>query len=335
MNPIVVAKTVLTICALGLATYPAQAEWQRDDKALAWKNGDETVWRFSFDTQKGKPFFDPVSINGTRLTNFRPEDHPWHYGLWFSWKYINEANYWEEDRASGKAQGATRWTEPQIQTRANGAARIELNLTYTHPSGRVDLTEARLIEVSSVDSQGRYTIDWSSSFIAGKKGAVLDRTPMPGEPKGQVNGGYAGLSVRLAPAPLAMSIVTPEGPITEFESDRARPSASAVAANFSNDNGAVGSIAILADRDNIGEAAPWYVINAENGMRFVCSAILAPSIRKLPANAQWNLKYRIAVQADAWSPASLGHTVDQWQRKGDKGIGTDSRTEQGGRSASY
>src|SRR5256885_281344 len=66
----------------------AHAEWQRTETTLAWRQGTNVLWQFNFDPQKGKPFFHPLATtNGTVLTNFKPEDHPWHYGLWFSWKY--------------------------------------------------------------------------------------------------------------------------------------------------------------------------------------------------------------------------------------------------------
>ena len=76
--------------ALGLFQPAALGEWQRDDKSLAWVSGTNVFWRFSFDPGKGKPFFHPLAPGGnTPLTNFRPADHPWHYALWFSWKYID------------------------------------------------------------------------------------------------------------------------------------------------------------------------------------------------------------------------------------------------------
>src|SRR5262245_26178538 len=259
----------------------ASAEWRRDDKTIAWLVNDEPLWQFSFDPNKGKPFFDPLSIAGTRLTTFRPEDHPWHYGLWFSWKYINGVNYWEEDRNSGRAEGATRWNAPKIETHADGSATIRLELTYTHPSGRVDLTETRELRISAPDARGGYSIDWRAEFTAGKEGAVLDRTPMPGEPKGQVNGGYAGLGARLGSSPAVMSIVTPDSAVTQFASDRARPAAPSVAANFDREGRAIGSIAIWSDPANIASNAPWYIVNAAEGMRFICAAVLAPAVRKL------------------------------------------------------
>ena len=122
----------------------------------------------------------------TPLTNFKPADHPWHYGLWFSWKYINHpgdtnhVNYWEEDRATGVAQGKTRWKTPSIKTRDDGSATIRMELTYVNPSGQTDMTESREIKVSAPAADGSFNIDWTARFTVGKQAVILDRTPMPG-----------------------------------------------------------------------------------------------------------------------------------------------------------
>jgi hypothetical protein len=306
------------VLALLLATLSLQAarqngSWQRDAGSLAWRVGSHVVWKFTFDPRFGKPFFDPLGpVGGPSLTNFKPEDHPWHYGMWFSWKYINEANYWEEDRTSGKAQGATRWEAPVITTEPDGRAALAMTVTYTHPSGRVDMTETRTIGVSAPDAAGGYQIDWSARFVAGPEGAVLDRTPMPGEPRGAVNGGYAGLGLRLAAAPLAMSVVTTDGPVTTFVSDRARPDAAAVGCNFSDNGRDAGAIAILSDPGNIGEKAPWYLINNDT-FRFADPAILAPAVKTMRAGETWTLRYRIAIQRAAWTPESLRAAMRAWR----------------------
>lgn len=284
----------------GVFGHPARADWQHDDKTIAWRDGTNVVWRFSFDSRKGKTFFDPLAVRGITLTNFKPEDHPWHYGLWFSWKYINKANYWEESRQTGKAEGMTSWTAPNIETNPDGSATIRLAVTYTHPSGRVDLTENRELKVSAVKADGGYTIDWRSDFVAGKEGAVLDRTPMPGEPKGQVNGGYAGLGLRMAAPPLTFSVLCSTGAVNQFVSDRARPFAPAAAFNFGKAGGDVGGIAIFSDPANAGENAPWYVVNSKD-MRFACAAILAPKVLTLKPDEALKLRYRIAVSAKPWT----------------------------------
>jgi hypothetical protein len=305
--------SVAAIGASVLLAADLRGEWQRTDTSLAWRDGAGTVWRFVFDPKNGKPFFDPLGpVGGPSLTNFKPEDHPWHYGLWFSWKYINKANYWEEDRQSGKAEGVTSWRTPAIQTQPDGRATIAMALTYTHPSGRVDLTETRDIEISAPDAQGAYTIDWRSRFVAGAEGAELGRTPMPGEPGGQVNGGYAGLGARLASAPLVMSVVTVDGAVDEFVRDRARPNSPAVGATFSDAGRIVGAIAVLSDPNNVGERAPWYLINSAD-MRFVDPAILAPAVRTLKPGEEWVLRYRVAISRTAWTAERLKAAVQNWR----------------------
>jgi len=283
----------------------ANADWQRDDTTIAWRVGTNVLWQFSFDPAKGKTFFNPLTVgNSVSLTNFKPEDHPWHYGFWFSWKYINHVNYWEEDRATGRAEGATRWTVPEIETQDDGSATIKFDVNYINPSNRVDMTESRELKISAPKSDGSYTIDWSAKFIAGKDGAILDRTPMPGEPDGKVNGGYAGLGLRMASAPLTMSVVCSTGLVTHFESDRARPNAAAIGCNFSDGTNFVGGIAIFSDPKNAGANAPWYLINSEK-MRFACAAILAPKIRTLKSGEKMSLHYRITVRRQPWTPEAL------------------------------
>ncbi|MFL5617480.1 MAG: DUF6807 family protein [Gemmatimonadaceae bacterium] len=308
-------------CATGTRstgrTTGARGVWERAEHSLAWKVGDSTRWRFSFDPKAGKPYFHPVSVgNGPSLTNFKPEDHPWHYALWFSWKYINHVNYWEENRVSGQAAGATRWSAPTIDARPDGSARITMQLTYTRPTGETDLTEARVLDVSAPAPDGSYTIDWSMRFTAGKDGAALDRTPMPGEPNGVINGGYAGLSARLAAAPATMTVVSTEGPVAEFRGDRARPNAAAVAGNFSLDGRDIGGIAILSDPANIAGQAPWYIIDNKRDFRFICAAILAPAVRTIPPNGALALRYRVALEPTAWTREALVEAMRRWQVAG-------------------
>jgi hypothetical protein len=308
---------VVGLLALGLFQTAALGEWQRDDKSLAWVSGTNAFWRFSFDPSKGKPFFHPLAPGGlTPLTNFRPADHPWHYGLWFSWKYINHpndnrhVNYWEENSA-GNAQGKTRWDPPTIEAQPDGRATIRLTLRYMNPSGETDMTEVRELQVSAPAADGGFAIDWLARFTGGDKDLVLDRTPMPGEPGGQVNGGYAGLSVRMVPLPVKMSVVTTAGGVERFVSNRARPNAAAVACNFGEASRDIGSLAFFSDPANNGDDAPWYIISSQQ-MPFICQALLAPKPRSVPAHGEFTLRYRIGVSPKAWTEAELQTGQKAW-----------------------
>ena len=303
---------------LGLLPTAVRGEWQRDDKSLAWVNGTNVFWRFSFDPGKGKPFFHPLAPGGkTPLTNFKPADHPWHYALWFSWKYIDRTNdarhvnYWEEDRTTGSAQGKTRWDAPTIETQPDGRATIRLKLRYVEPAGETVMTELRELRVSTPAVDGGFTIDWSARFTAGDNDLVLNRTPMPGEPGGAVNGGYAGLSARMVPLPVTMSVVTTAGPVERFVSNRARPKAAAVACNFNDGARDIGGLAFFSDPANTGGDAPWYIIDSKQ-MPFICQALLAPKPKSLPARSEFALHYRIGVRPKAWTQAELEGGQTDW-----------------------
>ena len=162
--------TIMQAYEMSRAAAPAARAWQRDEHTLTrLDTSGKPVWKLSLDPSAGKPFFHPVTVGGgPSLTARSPEDHPWHYGVWFSWKYINGVNYWEEDRTTGKPAGATRWKVASLDPRPDGSATIQLDVSYVHPSGRVDLTEKRTLEVSAPAADGSYSIDWRARLHGGR-----------------------------------------------------------------------------------------------------------------------------------------------------------------------
>jgi hypothetical protein len=181
------------------ATQQARYAWRQSATSLALCRGDHTIWQVNFRKEPGKPYFHPLALaDGTVLTGFRPPDHRWQRALWFSWKYINRVNYWEEDPITGVSEGQTEILAVAVTPRKNYSARIEMRLGY-HPAGKPPvLTEERVIEVTRPDEKGCYRIDWRARFTAGQADVELDRTPPVGQPGGQSWGGYAGLTVRFA-----------------------------------------------------------------------------------------------------------------------------------------
>jgi hypothetical protein len=318
------SSRALLLATLALAS-TARADWQRTDTALAWKVSDAIVWQFNFDAGagNGKPFFHPLgAVGGANVTERAPSDHPWHYGLWFSWKYINGKNYWEEDKTSGLPAGKTTWATPVIATQPDGAATIKMALTYLNNDiPRVDMVESREIAVSAPAADGSYTIDWKARFVAGPDGALLDRTAMPGEPRGAMNGGYAGMSIRMAP--VGPAYVSTDGPVTVFTNDglpgsrsgeRARPNVSAMGFNFSAD-GKTGGIAFLSDTQNAGGGTTWYLINGPTQrppFYFADQTVLAPKPIQLAPGERLNLRYRFVLSRTAWTPESLKAAHTAW-----------------------
>ncbi len=170
--------------------------WQQTDKSLSLLNHGHIVWQLNHDKQ-GKPYFHPLStIDGVSLTWLSPPDHPWHYALWFSWKFINGVNYWEEDRKTGLPAGLTEVTGFKVKLQEDFSAQIEMDLSY-HPAGEAALlTEKRHLNVSAPDKAGNYRIDWHSDFTSVDQDVLLERTPIEGQNGGRRWGGYGGLAYR-------------------------------------------------------------------------------------------------------------------------------------------
>ena len=64
------------------------------------------LWQLNHPKTGVHPWFHPLATpSGVEITRNRPWDHPWHRGLWFSWKYVNGVNFWNEDPRTGEPAG--------------------------------------------------------------------------------------------------------------------------------------------------------------------------------------------------------------------------------------
>jgi len=139
--------------------------WRRTDSSLALLNQNRVVWQFNFDAKDGKPYFHPVSLtDGTELTWHRPPDHPWHYGLWFSWKFINGLNYWEEDPKTGLSQGRTEIESVRAESHDDYSADIVTRLGYHPPAKPAVVTEQCHLHISIPDENGFYGFDFGPAL---------------------------------------------------------------------------------------------------------------------------------------------------------------------------
>jgi hypothetical protein len=131
---------------------------------------------------------------------------------------------------------------------------------------------------------------------------VLDRTPPPGERGGRVNGGYAGLSLRLVNLQ-AREAVTTAGPVAWNADDRFRAKAAAFDYAGVLEGQEVG-VAILDHPGNLHAPSPWYAIRSP-AMAFVNPAVLCDRVLRLPAGASLALRYRVSVHPGRWDQARL------------------------------
>lgn len=279
--------------------------WERVDGAsLALVGPGGPLWRLNHGPDVDHVHFHPLrTADGRLLTWDRPPDHVWHHGLWFSWKFINGVNYWEIDPKTGRPAGRTSWSDVRISTGGDLSARMAMDLAYRPAEEEVPvLVEKRTIEISAPDAEGVYAVDWACSFEARTR-VLLDRTPLPGEPGGQVWGGYAGLSLRLAEGMADREPVTSDGPVTIMPDDRYRGRHAALDYSGLVDGRPAG-VAILGHPANPRSPSPWYVIRSAE-MSFFTPAFLCYEPLALRPGETLLLRYRVLVHPGRWDAERL------------------------------
>ncbi len=272
--------------------------------------GDTPVWKFEYDSKLGKPHFAVLApVGGSSIARVSPADHIWHYGLWFSWKYLNKLNYWEEDKQH-KSQGVNDWKNVKCRADTDGSATITLDLEY-HPKDQPPiLTEKRTLRISAPAADGSYQIDWTSAFTAGQIDVAVDRTPIPPEPGAQAWGGYAGLSLRMQQL-TKHSVITEDGPVTFGPANRFRGPARAM--DYSGElNGKMIGVAILDHPANLRHPSSWYAIR-DGTMNFFNPAILIPGPHTLKAGDSLTLRYRVLVHHGALDKEALAKAAAEFK----------------------
>ncbi|HEY3862293.1 MAG TPA: PmoA family protein [Verrucomicrobiae bacterium] len=293
----------LAVSASGLA-------WDQKPDSLALLKDGQIVWRFNYGGKEIKPNFHPLAVaGGPMLSCYQPKDHPWHRGLWFSWKYVNKVNYWEESKKTGLPEGVTAWKAPEVHAKPDFSARFVLDLNYHPSNGPVVLTEHRVITVSAPDQAGGYHLDWDMTFRAAAT-ALLDRAPPVDENGVNRSGGYAGLGIRGAEDLRDAQVATSEGPV-EYENHRFRGRAPAL--DFSGvADGRAGGVAFLDDSANLNSPTPWYVINAPP-MYYISPAVITYHPQTLETGETLALRYRVVVHPDRLTPEQLRQASAQYK----------------------
>lgn len=277
-------------------------------KSLALLAKNKPLWKFHYDAQQAHCYFHPLSLpDCPPLTVDSPADHVWHHGLWFSWKYINGVNFWENAAGRNRPAGRTSWLPPKVHTFPNRAAKIVMELLYASPEHGELLTEKRALQISPPAADGSYHIDWTATFTALADEVTLDRTPLPGEPGGQAWGGYAGLSLRMANWQ-NRSAQTSDGLVQFNEQNRYRGRHRAFDYQGVQAGKDVG-ICIEELASNLNEPTPWYCIRSEQ-MSFFTPAVICYGARTLRRGDHFTLRYRIHIHAGHWSLQDLHQTLN-------------------------
>ena len=268
--------------------------WRRTETSLTRFRGSNVLWEVVAGPAQGKPYFHPLATpGGVVLSDLRPADHPWHRGLWWSWKLINGLNYWEEDPKTGQGQAANELVNWSAETQPDGSARLAFSLSYHPWDGAPVLREERRVQVSALVGKG-YTLDWVCEFTA-VTNLVLDRSPA----------GYAGFSLRLGPAQRKWTFTDSEG----RSGQRAIHGQSARWVKLSAGSNAP-AVAILDHRDNLRHPARWYV---DQSMPYFSPAPLFQRPLELAPGKKLFLRYRVFITDEDPGEASLNAMWEAFQ----------------------
>lgn len=243
---------------------------------------------------KPKPFFHPLRTpSGFCVSLFEPSDHVWHRGLWFTIKFVNGENFWEESGEFGTQNVAL---APTVSHQSDGSIAFSHDSIWQRPqnAGRV-LSETRRIVYRPLD-ETFYALDWEITLTA-LANVTLDRTPFNGN-----WGGYSGLTLRGNRNWLQTQITLDDGQNYD------RPLG--VAARWGDLSGLFdggqdqrGGVAIFDHPANVRQPSPWY--GTTGAGHYFNAAFLFHQPMDLAAGETLRLRYRVLIHDEIWDKARL------------------------------
>ncbi|MFJ6001369.1 DUF6807 family protein [Arthrobacter sp. NPDC092385] len=234
-----------------------------------------------------RPFLHPVSTPGGRsVSDYRPEDHPWHWGLGIAVSTIDVV---------GQAHPANLWGGPTYRDGAgyvklpnNGSQEVRVEegrddgrvqqLDWRTADGTVFLAETRSWHAESVRAGG---VEWLATTVRSRWANTSGGPLAFGSPttSGRPDAGYGGFFLRLAPSFAGACIVAastgpapsdvpapPGGAGTRLSEADAMGSTRSWLGLRSPD----ASVLMVPAADNPGGSSPWFV--RSTGTPMLCAA---------------------------------------------------------------
>ncbi|HVK05540.1 MAG TPA: DUF6807 family protein [Armatimonadaceae bacterium] len=207
-----------------------------------------------------KPFCHPIRTpEGIEITAESPLDHFWHRGLWFTFKFVNGVNYWEErDPVFGRQ---VTLEPPAVHASAEVESAVRISGPLEWRDNKDGEEKARLFEERTLDirfgDDGEMFVDWHIT-LAPREDVVLDRTPYT------TWGGYGGVVVRLSQAVHKQRVLLADGTETDRPTGEPHPWA-AIDAQLDTRRDRHAAVLFLPSPNNrrypepmYGTAKPWF-----------------------------------------------------------------------------
>ena len=235
------------------------------------------------------------------LTRNAPEDHPWHHGLWFTIKFVNGENFWEEY----DSYGVLRHTAAPKVEHDGGRARLFGDLEWIRPDREtVVVREQRsLTHVPIADDA--YAIDIDTTIVP-QVDVALDRTPFT------TWGGYSGLAFRGRGDFHDTRLLLADG----STNDRVLGAPGAwidLSGHVGGDDGdAPAGITVMDASGNPSHPVPWYgstraeTYGDEGWSNFFNAAFLWDGPIEVAALAPLRFRYRVIVHDGVWEADRIG-----------------------------
>jgi hypothetical protein len=263
--------------------------------ALGGPRAEQPLWRYVY-SGKPKPYVHPICTPaGHCLTLFEPHDHLWHRGLWFTIKFINGDNFWEEGEPFGSQRTLA---PPSITHGPRGRIELRSELLWTHPRAHAAPTavfhEQRAIGFEPLETAA-YALDFATTLTA-QTDLLLDRTPFT------TWGGYGGLIVRGTRNWQATQLLFPDGSTSDRPTG-VRATWCDLSGKLDGGRDLTGGIAIFDHPDNLRHPSPWY--GSTGPGHYFNAAFLFHEPLNLAAGESLRLCYGVLVHDEIWSVERL------------------------------
>jgi hypothetical protein len=251
------------------------------------------MWRYVY-SGVPKPYFHPICTPaGHVLTILEPHDHYWHRGLWFTFKFINGENFWEEHEPFGTQRTVE---PPGINHGGDGRINLFTRLEWVRPDGGdIVIREQRQISHLPL-GEDAYAIDFYTNLVA-QADLKLDRTPYT------TWGGYGGLIFRATRNWHAPKHLLPDGSMTERPTG-AEAAWCALSGKLDGGRQQTGGFAMFDHPSNPRHPTPWYGAGTQMHS-YLNAAILFHEPMDLGRGETLTLRYRVVLHDGLWDVARL------------------------------
>jgi hypothetical protein len=261
----------------------------------------EGLWTYRWAARR-RPHIHPVRTPaGHVLTRDAPDDHPWHHALWFTIKFVDEDNFWEEYDAYGVLRHDG---PPSVVSAAGGVVAVKGRLEWIRP----DRTTVALVEDRTWThvplGPDAYAIDLDTRLVP-TTDCRFDRTPFT------TWGGYGGLTLRGAGDWTDTRLLLDDGSTHERVLGDSSRWCDLTGRPPGAEEGVVAGMAILDHPGNHRHPVPWYASTRadtygdDGWSNFLNAAFLWHEGMDVAAGEEVRIRHRVIVHDGEWSADRL------------------------------